>query len=160
MKSCGNDICLLRCDTVSFGKYLPTVWRTAVPFRHQQLLAIRHSITSQKTWIFHLPQHCCKNVTHHRFFQGLEYKTVTKPYNGSRLLHLQHLNTMPCWQAPLQHYRENTSTDPLILSFGMSWRSEVSFMTQLLRPQWQNYRYLLGGPNSYSQCLEVKNLLT
>jgi hypothetical protein len=51
--------------------------RTVVPFTHQQLLAKRHSITSQNTWILHLPQHWCKNVTHHRFFQGQEYKRVT-----------------------------------------------------------------------------------
>lgn len=75
-KSCGKDTHLLGCDTVSFGAYLPTIWRTVVPFRHQQLLAKRHSITYQKTRIFHLPQHCCKNVTHHRSFQEQKYKRV------------------------------------------------------------------------------------
>jgi hypothetical protein len=112
-----------------------------------------------------------------QILSGTRVQKSHKLYNGRCLLHLQHLHTMPCWQAPLQQYRgngkgytvsvhtvqayrANASTDPLILRLSMSWRSEVSFMAQLLRPQWQNYQYPLGGPHSYAQCLKVKNLLT
>jgi hypothetical protein len=48
-----HSVCLLGCAPVSLRGQLAAFWSITVLSEHQELLALWHSITSQRTWILH-----------------------------------------------------------------------------------------------------------
>jgi hypothetical protein len=49
---CNTKSCLLCCDTVTSGYWITTFRRIFVLLKRRELIAHRHGVTSQKSWIF------------------------------------------------------------------------------------------------------------